>query len=399
MKKTNSHNQNCSSLQNREEVGARDEQNPTTFAYETKDGPNASSLVCPSMRIRHHKMLRTLLLFAFALTCVVFAGHVEPVLGNTDGVTSIFRPLSQPAQEIKELSVLVLAICGSIFVVVAGLLVYAIVRFRHRAGDELSEPPQVYGSNQIELAWTILPLLIVFVLILVTSRTIANIQNRKPPPTAVQATVIGHQWWWEIRYPELGIVTANELHVPASDGRGSRPTFLKLQSADVAHSFWVPLLAGKTDLIPNRKNLMWIEPTKPGVYLGNCAEYCGTQHARMLIRVVVHPPDEFERWAREQQQSASVETSAAAGRKVFFANSCVNCHTIGGTSAQGKFGPDLTHLMSRETLAAGAAPNTTDNLRLWVRDPQKIKVGCLMPNMQLTDDQVDQVVAYLQTLK
>jgi len=399
MKKTNSHNQNCSSLQNREEVGARDEQNPTTFAYETKDGPNASSLVCPSMRIRHHKMLRTLLLFAFALTCVVFAGHVEPVLGNTDGVTSIFRPLSQPAQEIKELSVLVLAICGSIFVVVAGLLVYAIVRFRHRAGDELSEPPQVYGSNQIELAWTILPLLIVFVLILVTSRTIANIQNRKPPPTAVQATVIGHQWWWEIRYPELGIVTANELHVPASDGRGSRPTFLKLQSADVAHSFWVPLLAGKTDLIPNRENLMWIEPTKPGVYLGNCAEYCGTQHARMLIRVVVHPPDEFERWAREQQQSASVETSAAAGRKVFFANSCVNCHTIGGTSAQGKFGPDLTHLMSRETLAAGAAPNTTDNLRLWVRDPQKIKVGCLMPNMQLTDDQVDQVVAYLQTLK
>jgi len=237
------------------------------------------------------------------------------------------------------------------------------------------------------------------VLILVTSRAIADIQNRKPPTSAVQATVIGHQWWWEIRYPELGIVTANELHVPASDGRGSRPTFLKLQSADVAHSFWVPLLAGKTDLIPNRENLMWIEPTKPGTYLGNCAEYCGTQHARMLIRVVVHPPDEFERWAREQQQSASVETSAAAGRKVFFANSCVNCHTIGGTSAQGKFGPDLTHLMSRETLAAGAAPNTKDNLRLWVRDPQKIKVGCLMPNMQLTDEEVDQVVAYLQTLK
>src|ERR1700751_3323975 len=142
-----------------------------------------------------------------------------------EGVTNIFQTLSQPAQQIKELSVLVLAICGSIFAVVAGLLVYAIVRFRHRAGDELSEPPQVYGSNQIELAWTILPLLIVFVLILVTSRPIADIQTRKPPPTAVQATVIGHQWWWEIRYPELGIVTANELHVPASDGSESRPTF------------------------------------------------------------------------------------------------------------------------------------------------------------------------------
>jgi cytochrome c oxidase subunit 2 len=402
MKKTNSHNQNCSSLHYKEEVGARDEQNSRTFAYETKDGSRAPSLVCPSMRLRlyrHHKILRALLLFAFALTCVVLAGHVEPVLGNTDGVTSIFRPLAQPAQEIKETSFLVLAICAVIFVVVAGLLVYAIVRFRHRAGDELSEPPQVYGSNQIELAWTVLPILIVFVLILVTSRTIADIQNRKPPPTAVQATVIGHQWWWEIRYPELGIATANELHVPASDGRGSRPTFLKLQSADVAHSFWVPQLSGKTDLIPNRENLMWIEPTKPGTYPGNCAEYCGTQHARMLIRVVVHPPDEFARWVKEQQQPAATETSAAAGRKVFFANSCVNCHTIGGTSAQGKFGPDLTHLMSRETLAAGAALNTADSLRLWVRDPQKLKVGCLMPNMQLTDEEVDQVVAYLQTLK
>ena len=396
--KTNSHNQNCFSLHEKEEVGARDEQNSRTFANETKDGPRASSLVSPSMRLRHHRILRALLLFAFALTCVVFAGHVEPVFGN-DGATSIFRPLSQPAQQIKELSFLVLAICGTIFAVVAGLIVYAIVRFRHRAGDELSEPPQVYGSNQIELAWTVLPLLIVFVLILVTSRAVADIQNRKAPRTAVQATVIGHQWWWEIRYPELGIVTANELHVPASDGRGSRPTFLKLQSADVAHSFWVPELSGKTDLIPNRENLMWIEPTKPGTYRGNCAEYCGTQHARMLIRVVVHPPDEFERWAREQQQSAQVETSALEGRKVFFANSCVNCHTIGGTSAQGKFGPDLTHLMSRETLAAGAAPNTTEDLHLWVRDPQKIKVGCLMPNMQLTDEEVDQVVAYLQTLK
>ena len=344
-------------------------------------------------------MFRALLLLALTLTCVIVAGHNEQALGSTDGVTSIFQPQSQPAQEIKETFLLVLAVCGTIFFVVAGLLVYAIVRFRHRAGDELSEPPQVYGSNQIELAWTILPLLIVFVLILVTARTIADIQNRKPPSGAVKATVIGHQWWWEIRYPELGIVTANELHVPASDGSGSRPTFLKLQSADVAHSFWVPVLAGKTDLIPNRENLMWIEPTKPGTYLGNCAEYCGTQHARMLIRVVVHSPDEFERWTNEQQQAASAETNAAEGRKVFFANSCVNCHTIKGTSSQGKFGPDLTHLMSRETLAAGAAPNTPDNLRQWVRDPQKIKVGCLMPNMQLTDEEVDQVVSYLQTLK
>ena len=347
----------------------------------------------------NQRTLRAIFVFAFSLFCIIGLGNVEPAFGQNDGVTNIFRPLAQPAQEIKETSFLVLVVCAVIFIVVGGLLVYSLIRFRHRAGDEASEPPQVYGSNQIELAWTVMPILIVFVLILVTSRTIADIQNRKPPPGALQATVVGHQWWWEIRYPELGLVTANELHVPASTVDSRQPTFLKLLSADVAHSFWVPQLAGKTDLIPNRENRMWIEPTKPGTYLGNCAEYCGTQHARMLIRVIVHSPDEFVRWVKDQQQAASEDTSAAAGRKAFLANSCVNCHTIRGTSAQGKFGPDLTHLMSRETLAAGVVPNTADNLRQWVRDPQKAKVGCLMPNMQMTDQEVDQLVAYLQTLK
>ena len=338
-------------------------------------------------------------LLTFASSFLVIAGSVHPVFGDPARVTSLFRPLSQPAQEIKETSLLVLAICATIFLIVVGLLVYAIVRFRHRPGDEASEPPQIYGSNQIETAWTVLPILIVFVLILVTSRTIADIQDRKATPGAVHATVVGHQWWWEIRYPELGIVTANELHVPTSDNSRRRPTFLELQSADVAHSFWVPQLAGKTDVIPGRENSMWFEPTQPGTYLGNCAEYCGMQHARMLIRVIVHPPGEFERWVAEQKRVAAEEPSAQEGRKVFFANSCVNCHTIRGTSAQGAFGPDLTHLMSRETLASGAAPNTPERLRAWVRDPQKLKVGCLMPNMQMSDVEVDQIVSYLQTLK
>lgn len=347
---------------------------------------------------RHHSTLRALSLFLSALTCIIVTGHVEPAFG-IDGVTNIFRPLAQPAQEIKETSLLVLAICAAIFVVVAGLLVYAIVRFRHRPGDEATEPPQVYGSNQIETAWTVLPILIVFVLILVTSRTIADIQNRKPATGSMSVTVVGHQWWWEIRYPELGIVTANELHVPASSESNQRPTFLKLQSADVAHSFWVPQLAGKTDLIPNRENLMWIAPTEPGTYLGNCAEYCGMQHARMLLRVIVHTPQEFERWVKEQQQPAVEDASVSEGRKAFFANSCVSCHAIRGTSAKGVFGPDLTHLMSRQTLASGAALNSHDTLRAWIRDPQQLKVGCLMPNMQMSDKEVDQIVAYLETLK
>jgi cytochrome c oxidase subunit 2 len=349
----------------------------------------------------HHKRrpLRTLIPSVISPLWIFVFGEFLPAFSDPNPTTSIFKPLSQPAQDIKELSLLTIAICTVIFLVVAGLLVFTIVRYRHRAGDEASEPPQIYGSNQIELAWTVLPILIVFTLILVTSRSIAEIQDRKPPPGTVNATVIGHQWWWEIRYPELGIVTANELHVPASTDSSRRPTFLKLQSVDVAHSFWVPQLAGKTDLIPNKQNLMWIEPTQLGTYLGNCAEYCGTQHARMLIRVIVHTPEEFDRWVAEQKQPALEDANAKQGRKLFFANSCVNCHTIRGTTAEGKFGPDLTHMMSRQTLASGAVPNNSEMLRLWVRDPQQLKIGCLMPNMQLTDAEVDQVVAYLQTLK
>lgn len=343
--------------------------------------------------------VRRLVFASQAAALVILAGCWKQTQAEPGRVTNIFKPLAEPAQQIKETSILVLAICGVIFSVVAGLLIYTIIRYRHRTGDEVSEPPQIYGSNQIETAWTVLPILIVFVLILVTSRTIADVQNRKPPTGAVHATVVGHQWWWEIRYPELGIVTANELHVPASTEDSHQPTFLKLQSADVAHSFWVPQLNGKTDLIPNRENNMWIAPTEPGTYLGNCAEYCGTQHARMLLRVVVQTRNEFERWVKEQQQAAAEDPGAAEGRKIFFGNSCVSCHAIRGTSAKGVFGPDLTHLMSRQTLASGAVPNLHETLRTWIRDPQQVKAGCLMPNMQLNDKEVDQIVAYLETLR
>jgi len=313
-------------------------------------------------------------------------------------LTNIFDPVSTPAQAIVELSWLVLWICAGIFVIVVGLLTYILIRFRRRRADT-DEPPQVYGSNQIELAWTVIPMLTVVVLFLVTTRTIKAVQDAVPSPDTVHVTIVGHQWWWEIRYPALGIVTANELHVPVSHQAQPRPTFLKLQSVDVAHSFWVPRLAGKTDLIPNRDNSMWIEPREPGLYLGQCAEYCGTQHANMLLRIIVHARDDFERWVAAQQQPPVNNPAMQAGRDLFQATACVNCHTIGGTEAKGTFGPDLTHLMSRETLAAGAAPNTAEKLRTWVRDPQTIKEGCNMPNMQLTDDELNQIVAYLLTLK
>ena len=332
-----------------------------------------------------------------ALATGILAGTVYARV--PDQVTSIFKPLSTPAELSYQTALLALAVCAVIFLIVGGILAYTIIRFRRRASDDGSEPPQIYGSNQIELAWTVIPILIVFVLVLVTARTIADVQNHPAPPDSLKVTVVGHQWWWEIRYPELGFVTANEVHVPVSYPDKRKLTYLRLESADVAHSFWVPQLAGKTDVIPNRVNMMWIEPKEVGTYLGNCAEYCGTQHARMLLRVIAHEPDDFARWVAAQQQSGAEEAQMKAGGELFFATSCVNCHTISGTAAKGKFGPDLTHLMSRATLASGATPNNPEKLRAWVRDPQTIKNGALMPNMQLSDEELDQLVAYLLTLK
>jgi cytochrome c oxidase subunit II len=309
-------------------------------------------------------------------------------------LSNIFAPAGAPADAIRTISLLVLAITAVIFLLVGGLLAYCCVRYRSRAGDDGREPPQVYGSNPVELAWTVVPVLIVFVLITTTTRTIYEIQAAAPPADAVHVRVVGHQWWWEFQYPDLGVVTANELHVPARVA-----TYLTLESADVAHSFWVPRLAGKTDVIPNRHNVMWLTPWEPGTYLGQCAEFCGTQHAHMLLRVVAHSPEEFQRWVASQRQPAATDPRAASGRQLFEATACVNCHTVHGTDASGTFGPDLTHLMSRETLGAGVAPNDAATLKAWVADPNVLKPGVLMPAMKLSEPELDQMVAYLTTLR
>jgi cytochrome c oxidase subunit 2 len=317
-------------------------------------------------------------------------------------ITNIFRPLATPAESEKNIAMLVFAITGVIFVGVAGLIAYTIWRFRHPPGvEQPEEPPQVYGSNQIEVAWTVLPILIVFVLIGVSARVIAAVENASPPAAALKVTVIGHQWWWEILYPDFNIVTANEVHVPATPD-GKNATYLQLQSADVIHSFWVPQLSGKTDLIPNRTNFMWIDPREPGIYVGNCAEYCGTQHANMLLRVVGEDPRSFKQWTINQQRLAVEDTGASEGRAVFESLACVNCHNISGlgkANSGSKFGPDLTHLMDRRTLGSGVLNNTPENLRAWVNDPQVPKPGCLMPSMKLTPDQLTKVVNYLETLR
>ena len=313
--------------------------------------------------------------------------------------TNIFAPVSTPAKSIFGLSIFVLAVTAAIFVVVFALLVYTVVKFRKKATDDGREPPQVYGSNQVEIAWTVVPVLIVVALFMATARVIASVQKAVPDSNAIQVVAIGHQFWWEYRYPGLNVVTANELHVPVSDPEHPTPTFIKLLSADTDHSFWVPRLAGKTDLIPNHPNSMWIDPQETGLYLGQCAQYCGTQHAKMLLRVYVQSHENFDRWIQQQEQTAFVTDAVAEGRRVFETTACINCHAVSGTVANGRFGPDLSHLMSRDTIAAGAAPNTPENLRLWIQQPEAIKPGSLMPAMELTDRELDALTAYLETLR
>src|ERR1700747_2856208 len=237
--------------------------------------------------------------------------------GSTAQNTSIFSPASTPAKSIADLSVFVLVVTGIIFIAVFTLLLYSVIRFRGRAMDGGREPAQVYGSMQIELAWTIIPTLIVVVLFLATARVIHAIQDAPEPAGALDVIAIGHQYWGEFRYPKLRIVTANELHIPVSDPARPRPTFLQLLSADTDHSFWVPELAGKTDLIPNHPNLLWMDPQHTGVFLGQCAQYCGVQHAKMLLRVSVDSPEEFAAWVRDQQQPKFPDPDSDPARRVF----------------------------------------------------------------------------------
>jgi len=325
------------------------------------------------------------------------AFHRIPFLSG--GPTSIFSPQATPAHAIYGLSVFVLSITLAIFLIVAGLLIYALVRFRHRSGDSELEPIQLYGSQQIELSWTVIPILIVVVLFLTTARIIAVTERARKPANTLDVVVIAHQFWWEYRYPKLGIVTANELHVPVSDPAAPTPTFLTMSSADVDHSFWVPELAGKMDLIPNKVNVMWIDPSKPGLYLGQCAQYCGVEHAKMLLRVYVDTPGDFAKWVAQQKLPAADNPAAAEGKQVFETTACVNCHTVSGTGAQGRFGPDLTHLASRDTIAAGIVKNTPRNLRKWIDNPDAVKSGCLMPRMHLDDHELNAVTAYMTTLR
>ncbi len=308
-------------------------------------------------------------------------------------VTSILNPATQQSEEILHLFYIVLIVAGIIFTVVASLVIYSSIRFRHREGGP--EPSQVTGNRKLEIIWTVIPTLIVAFLFVLTVEVMhmVNPPMGKHEPDLV---VTAHQWWWALHYPQSGVTTANELHLPVR-----RQLLLRVLSADVDHDFWVPAFGKKVDAIPNHPNHLWVNINKPGVYLGTCDEFCGAEHAWMRIRVVAQTTADYDAWTLQQSQPAPPPSGAEAERgfNLFMARTCANCHAIRGTQAEGNVAPDLTHLASRQTLASGVFDNTPENLFKWLKDPQAIKPGCDMPDLHLPDNEVKALVAYLGELK
>jgi cytochrome c oxidase subunit 2 len=303
---------------------------------------------------------------------------------------SILRPEGSAGHEIFKLAIEVFSILSIVLITVWVLLTYVIVRFRKRPESEAS---QTKGNLRIEIIWTLIPAIIVIVLFVLTVRTTQLIAT---PDPGTQFTSVGHQWWWEFDFSKLGFKTANEVYVPRD-----HEVSIDLVSTDVIHSFWVPQMGGKVDMIPGHVNHIRFVPLTTGTYLGECAEFCGVQHGKMRFLFVVVTPTQYSAWVRNQQSPARqpTGTEAVAGKQVIQSVGCGSCHTIRGTTLKGTFGPDLTHFGSRGGIAAYTLRNTPANLLRWIQDPQAVKPLCKMPQIPLPLQQQQQLVAYLEELK
>lgn len=328
--------------------------------------------------------------------------HLRGGATATSGQTSPFFPASPEAQSISDLFIIVLVFMAIILAIVTGLVFY--VSWRYRAPGVVVgaggtapavEPPQVFGHRQLEIIWTTIPFLILVVITGFMVRTMWAVDVPTDLKQKADLEIVGHQWWWEARYAN-GVVVANEIHIPAG-----RRLLAEVQSFDVIHDFWVPQLARKMDAIPGQPNRVWLQASQPGTYLGFCAEYCGTQHAWMQIRVVAHTEAEYAAWEKQQQAPAAAATDALAarGEKLFRDRTCISCHAVSPMATPPRTAPDLTHFATRATLGAGVLPNTRENLRTWLLQPEVVKPGTLMPNFRLRPDEADALVAYLETLK
>lgn len=280
-----------------------------------------------------------------------------------------------------------------VFVLVQGALIVAIFRFRERPGGP--SPKVTHGNTLLEISWTLAPAVVLVLIAIPTIKTIWIVDS-PPPGESLVVEAIGHQWWWEFRYPDLGIVTANEMRIPVG-----QQIDVRLTSADVVHSFWFPRLGGKRDVIPGHETQIWFTVDSAGLYLGQCAEFCGLSHALMKMELVAEDPADFEAWANGQRTEAAISDSAVAadGAQAFMQGGCIACHTVRGTVAQGVIGPDLTHVGSRRRIAAGILDNTEENLERWIRNPQDVKPGALMIVPELDNETVRRIVAYMRNLK
>lgn len=320
----------------------------------------------------------------------------------------MFNPISPHGKDISDLFIFVLALGGIVFLLVAGLLTYAIITGRRRARQE-GLPRQVAGNNKLELAWTAAPAVLLIALFIPTIMVMNSSDPAKVNTDKPDVIIIGHQWWWEYQYPNAGVVTANELHLPIITDPKSNGYLVHLKSADVQHDFWVPALGRKIDIYPDKDNFLYLKPTTLGPTLGACAEYCGAQHAWMRINVIVQTQADFDKWLAGQKvpQAKTAPATAAGqvqgdpvrGEQVFLNNTCINCHAISGTTATSNIAPNLTHLGSRATLGTGIIVNDPPNLGRWITDPNAIKPGVHMPGYQLSQQDLNDLVAYLEEQK
>ena len=307
------------------------------------------------------------------------------------------------ARELWELQQLINVLGVAVGVAVFAITAYIMVRFRYR--PDQPEPAQVHGNTTLELAWTLIPAVLLAIIAIPTVRQVFA-SHREPPPNALVVEAIGWQWWWEFRYPVGNdtIVTANEAHVPVGT-----PVQFRIIGGDVVHNFWFPQMGGKRYAIPGRVNAIMFTPEEPGIYMGRCTEFCGESHALMRMRLIVHTPEGFQRWIRNEASPAPqpiepatlpVDSAILVGKQLFTAKGCVACHAIEGhEGAVGQLGPSLTHLASRRTLAAGIMENNATNLMAWIMEPQAIKPGAKMQNLGWTQQEVAFIIAYLQTLR
>ena len=304
------------------------------------------------------------------------------------------EPQGEVARRIDQLINPVFIVAGLVFVLVEGLVLLAVLKFRSK--PDSPEPEQIHGNTRLEVGWTLIPALILLAVAVPTIAVIFDLA--KKPENPVNVTVIGHQFWWEYRYDDLGVVTANELRMPVG-----RPVFLTLNSDDVIHSYWIPALAGKTDVVPGRSNTMSFSADAPGEYLGQCTEFCGDSHANMRAKAIAMTAQDFDAWVAGQRAAsvkAAAGTPAEEGALAFAQKGCGTCHTVEGVS-EGIIGPNLTHFATRTSFAGSIFANNDANLRKWLRDPQGEKPGnkMIIPGAPLTPDEITKLIAYLNTLR